>query len=195
MSRNGKALILCVDDDNNALELFETCLAGEGYDVLKAANGAEALETIAERSPDLILLDVMLPDMDGYDVCLRFQETRGHARIPVIFTSALGEEEDRARGYAVGAVDYLVKPIDRDVLLDRIRMRLPTDNANGRAKRLHAPDLAQFKDWLRQRLGMTSDPRAQPHAGDVYAFCAEMGIDGNEAAKLTSTSCKSTGKP
>ncbi len=112
-----KARILIVDDDPLLIELFSTLLKANGYEVLKAGNGMEALEKIEKENPDLILLDLMMPDMDGIEVC---QRVRAQYQAPILIISALDHPGTIAEALDAGADDYLVKPVPGGVLLGRI---------------------------------------------------------------------------
>ena len=116
--------ILVVDDQPINVQLLKRKLEREGIRVVAAYNGAEALDMVKRDKPDLILLDVMMPDMDGIEVCQRLQssdETRG---IPVIFITARTGKESKLEGLGVGAVDYITKPIDLDETLARVQTQL-----------------------------------------------------------------------
>jgi DNA-binding response OmpR family regulator len=110
--------ILVVDDEPRYLHLLEANLLTEGYEVSTAVDGERALEVFSANPTDLILLDVMLPRMDGFSVCQRIRE---FSTVPVIMLTAKGEEQDRVRGLDVGADDYLVKPFSVMELLARVR--------------------------------------------------------------------------
>ena len=110
--------ILVVDDEPRYLRLLEANLLTEGYEVVAVADGNEALETFSASPTDLILLDIMLPGMDGFSVC---QRIRQFSTVPIIMLTAKGEEQDRVRGLDVGADDYLVKPFSVTELLARVR--------------------------------------------------------------------------
>ncbi len=110
--------ILVVDDEPRYLRLLEANLLTEGYEVTAVADGTEALETFSANPTDLILLDIMLPGMDGFSVC---QRIRQFSTVPIIMLTAKGEEQDRVRGLDVGADDYLVKPFSVTELLARVR--------------------------------------------------------------------------
>lgn len=117
-------LILVVDDQPINVQLLKRKLEREGIRVVAAYNGLEALDAVKKEKPDLILLDVMMPDMDGIEVCQRLQaseETRG---IPVIFITARTNKEAKLEGLGVGAVDYITKPIDLDETLARVQTQL-----------------------------------------------------------------------
>src|SRR5205814_4821989 len=113
-----KTTILAADDDPQLLRLITRNLQLEGYDVLAAAHGQEALEVIERNSLDLVLLDVMMPRMDGFTVCYRVRE---FSSVPIIIITARGQDQDKVRGLDLGADDYLTKPFSVDELLARVR--------------------------------------------------------------------------
>lgn len=112
------ARILVVDDEPRYLRLLEANLSTEGYKVITAKDGEEALEIFSANPVDLILLDVMLPNMDGFATC---QRIRQFSNVPIVILTAKGEEHDRVHGLDVGADDYLVKPFSVMELLARVR--------------------------------------------------------------------------
>jgi CheY-like chemotaxis protein len=126
MKNSDATLVLVIDDDKDNRNLIERFLTGAGYQVLSADSGASALKLLNEATPDLILLDVMMPGMDGYQVCAKLQGDPKHSLIPVIFLTALSEKQDRARGFSLGAVDYVTKPIHKPVLLAKVAEQLRT---------------------------------------------------------------------
>src|SRR5208337_5592701 len=101
-------------------------LSSSGFRVIACDSGRKALDAIGEAIPDLILLDVMMPEMDGYEVCSRLQKDSAAAYIPVIFITALGEERDKAKAFSVGAVDYLTKPVHKETLLEKVLTHIKT---------------------------------------------------------------------
>ena len=109
--------ILLVDDDPNILELVNIHLSQAGYEVMKATNGLEALAFLDEELPDLAVIDVMMPKMDGYTLTKRL---RAEADIPVLLLTAKGELEDKEKGFLAGSDDYVVKPFEPKELLFRI---------------------------------------------------------------------------
>jgi diguanylate cyclase (GGDEF)-like protein len=116
--------ILLVDDNAVNLTLLEAALGGE-YEIRVATGGAQALEVVESGVPlDLILLDVMMPEMDGYEVCRRVKSNPQIRRCPVIFVTALDEEADEERGFALGAVDYITKPVSIPVVRARVRTHI-----------------------------------------------------------------------
>lgn len=113
-----KTTILIVDDDLQLLQLVALNLELEGYDVLLASDGKQALTQIETHTPDLVLLDVMMPRMNGFAVCHRVRE---FSTVPIIIITAQGRSQDKVRGLDLGADDYLTKPLDMDELLARVR--------------------------------------------------------------------------
>src|SRR3954451_19511920 len=116
------AEILIVEDDRTILRGLETNLAFEGHQVRQATRGDEALAAIAQARPDLLILDVMLPGLSGFDVCRRVRQSDG--RLPILMLTARGEDVDKAMGLDLGADDYLTKPFSLTELLARVRALL-----------------------------------------------------------------------
>lgn len=116
--------ILAVDDNPINLKLLNRALVNSNYEIHSAASGKEALDLTSTIMPDLILLDVMMDEMDGYEVCRILQEQSETNQIPIIFLSAKNESVDKARGLALGAVDYLTKPFDPAELNTRVQTQL-----------------------------------------------------------------------
>jgi len=119
-----KGRILIVDDDPHAIEILTRMLGREGYACLSAAGGAPALETLQTQAVDVILLDVMMPDMDGLQVCERLRQDEHLRQIPVILLTAKDDMETRARGMSLGVSEYLTKPINKRELFTRIEAQL-----------------------------------------------------------------------
>ncbi len=115
--------ILVVDDITANIKILGAILR-QDHEILVASNGAEALEIALAELPDVILLDVMMPDMDGYEVCRRLKNDPRTVGIPVIFISAMNEVEDEARGLEVGGLDYIVKPVNAPIVRARVRIHL-----------------------------------------------------------------------
>lgn len=127
------ARILIVEDELHMREALHKCLAGEGYRVIAAAEGEKGLQTALDEKPDLILLDIMMPKLDGFAVCA---ELRRHAvPVPVLMLTAKGRVDDRVHGLDAGADDYLVKPFSTDELLARVRALLRRSWRQGKAAR------------------------------------------------------------
>ena len=113
-----KTTVLIADDDLQLLDLVTLNLELEGYGVLRASDGRQALERIERHNPDLVLLDVMMPWMSGFAVC---HQVRAYSTVPIIIITARGQEQDKIRGLDLGADDYLVKPFSVGELLARVR--------------------------------------------------------------------------
>ena len=116
--------ILVVDDTPANLRLLTELLAKHGYRVRPASDGALALKSVAAKIPDLILLDVNMPGMDGYEVCRRLKADEKNSRIPVIFISAFGDTPQKVKGFEAGGVDYITKPFEAEEVLARVRTHL-----------------------------------------------------------------------
>jgi putative two-component system response regulator len=117
-------VILVVDDQPQNVELLEAHLAPQGYDIVSAANGKEALEILSKSKIDLILLDVMMPVMDGFEVARRIRQIEEHRLLPIVLVTALNEPEDRVKGIEAGCDDFLSKPYDKMELLARVKSLL-----------------------------------------------------------------------
>ncbi len=113
--------ILVVDDEENIRELVRYNLAREGYQVTTVGSGEEALKQVSSKLPDLIVLDLMLPGMDGFDVCRQLKNDSRTAHIPIVMLTVKGEESDIVVGLELGADDYITKPFSPKVLLARLK--------------------------------------------------------------------------
>lgn len=116
--------VLVIEDDPSALRFSAYALEQEGYQVLTAANGVKGLKMAQEEEPDLVVLDVMLPGMDGFELCHRLRNDPATARLPILMLSVKGRESDSNMGLAVGADDYLTKPIGPAELVTSVRRLL-----------------------------------------------------------------------
>jgi two-component system NtrC family sensor kinase len=125
---NQQNLILVVDDNSNNLKVLTDVLRTAGHRVLVANSGESALEKLQQVSPNLILLDVMMPGIDGFETCRRLKAAETACDIPVIFTTALTDAVDRVKGLELGAVDYITKPIQHDEVLARVNVHLKLYN-------------------------------------------------------------------
>jgi two-component system, OmpR family, response regulator len=136
--------LLVVDDEKTILELLSGSLRLAGFEVTTAASGAEAVRAVASRRPDLVLLDVMMPDGDGFEALRRMRSTG--IEVPVIFLTARDEEPDRVNGFDLGADDYVTKPFSLNELLGRIRAVLRRTRPGDRGSRLCVADLELDED-------------------------------------------------
>jgi DNA-binding response OmpR family regulator len=116
--------VLLVDDDPVIVRLLEVNFRLEDFHVRTASNGEEALEKAVEERPDAVVLDVMMPGLDGWEVCARLREDPSLADVPVIFLSARAQDDDRSHGYALGVVEYVTKPFDPAELIEVVRRHL-----------------------------------------------------------------------
>ena len=121
------------DDDPVIVRLLQVNFRLEGYDVETASHGAEAVEKAKEAQPQLILLDVMMPGLDGWEVCRQLKQDDSTKDIPVIFLSARAQEEDRRRGLELGVVDYVTKPFDPGDLVALVGRCLAGDTPKAQA--------------------------------------------------------------
>lgn len=186
-------LILCVDDERVSRKVVERLLTNHGYRVLTAENGEQALATLQSVTPHLILLDVMMPGMDGYEVCATLQQDKALAYIPVIFFTALEKEQDKARAFALGAADYLTKPVHKQELLDKVAFHIKT-NLRWQGFRQKAPskptvlpsDFLRFKTFLAQRLPASAKTQKTLSAltpSSLYTMSAELDMDHGQIAR------------
>jgi signal transduction histidine kinase len=132
-----RSRVLVVDDIPKNLQVVGTMLRNEGYEVMGATSGADALESVRVEVPDLILLDLMMPEMDGLEVCSRFKADPTIRRIPVIFLTASNEMEHLVKGFEAGAVDYVTKPFNAPELLARVRTHLELRHARERLREMN----------------------------------------------------------
>ena len=139
--------LLVVDDEPANLQVLRHILQ-EDYRLLFAKDGAKALELAAREKPELILLDVMMPGMTGYEVCAQLKATPATSAIPVIFVTALADVEDEAQGFAVGAVDYITKPVSPAIVKARVRTHLSL---------VRVEELRETRLQIVQRLGLAAE--------------------------------------
>jgi two-component system alkaline phosphatase synthesis response regulator PhoP len=115
--------VLLVDDERDIVEFLEYNLVQEGFDVITAFDGAEALQKIHDK-PDLVILDIMMPKMDGYEVCKKLRNMPEFKDIPVIFLTAKGDEIDEVKGLSIGGDDYIQKPVSPKRIIARVKSNL-----------------------------------------------------------------------
>jgi len=138
--------ILVVDDNEDNLDLIEAILSEEGYEnIMRATSAEEMFEILKREKPDLILLDIMLPGMDGYEACRRLKQSEEWRDIPVIMVTAKTSPEDLKRGFEVGAIDYIEKPINDVELLARVESALKTKLEIDRYKSKEVEPTRAFK--------------------------------------------------
>lgn len=128
--------ILLVDDEEDILEMIRYNLEKEGYDVETASNGKEAIEKAKKFAPNLIILDVMMPEMDGIETCLAIKDIKGLGNPMIAFLTARGEDYSQIAGFDSGADDYITKPIKPRVLISRIKALLRRSNAESETEKI-----------------------------------------------------------
>jgi DNA-binding response OmpR family regulator len=164
-----KPYILTVDDDLLIQKIIERILTDGGYRVKCIQSAREGLKQVSAEKPALILVDIMMPEMDGYQFCASLQKKSETSYIPVIFLTALETPQSKTKAFSAGAVDYLVKPLDREVLLRKIRSHLETStrwrdlslSAGGIDEKMSPSKFVEFKKILLQkfRLPLTVEYR------------------------------------
>ena len=129
MSNDREAFVLIVDDNPLNLQVLGNTLRKNGYKLAAAKSGPEALDFLQKKLPDLILLDIMIPEMDGYEVCKKLKEDENTKKIPVIFLTARTDTDSIVRGFEAGGVDYVVKPFNPAELLARVKTQFKLKQA------------------------------------------------------------------
>ena len=128
--------ILIVDDDSGALKLLKDILTAAGYAVRPFNNGELALRSVAAEAPELILLDIRMPDMDGFEVCRRLKENSSQKDIPVIFISAASDTEDKVRGFQAGGIDYITKPFQQEEVIARVNTHVALNRSRQEVQKI-----------------------------------------------------------
>lgn len=142
-----KQTILVVDDEQDLLDLIEYNLKKEGFDVLKAEDGKEGIDVARQHNPDLVLLDIMMPKMDGMEVVERMRGDEKLSHIPIIFLTARGDEKTEVEGLDKGGDDYITKPISTTKLISRIKAVLRRfEETNQMADKIEVHDIVIDKD-------------------------------------------------
>jgi len=175
-----KSLILAVDDISKNLQVVGTLLRREGYRIVPATSGAQALERVRAETPDLILLDLMMPDMDGLEVCRRLKADALTRPIPVIFLTASNEMEHLVQGFEVGALDYVTKPFNPPELLARVRTHLELKNARDTIVR-YGQELSRLNEEKNEFMGIAAHDLRSP-LGTIQGF-SDLLLDDPELAR------------
>ena len=161
--------LLVVDDNAQNVELVTALMQAEGYEVVAAADGLEAMAQVAVSPPDLILLDIMMPKLDGYAVCRRLKEEAATRLVPIVLLTALGAEDARVRGIEAGADDFITKPFSRTELRARVRSLLQLKAFT---------DELEHAETMLLALGRTveaKDPYTQGHCERLAAYSIALG--------------------
>lgn len=146
-NKRNRKQILVIEDDEAILEVLIFNLEREGYDVATASDGREGLAAVRSRAPDLLVLDLMLPGIDGVEICRELRADKQTKNVPILMLTAKSEEADQLVGFSIGADDYVTKPFSMKVLLHRIRVllqRRSAPDADSDALRLHGISLDRF---------------------------------------------------
>ncbi len=173
-TNKAKPVVLLVDDQPRNLQLLGNALFKNGYDVALATSGPEALEQIRESPPDLVLLDVMMPHMDGFEVCRRLKESDMAPDLEVIFVTARSQKEDILEGFAAGGVDYITKPIQIPEVLARVRSQVSLKTARDHLREANAR-LSRIIESQQRFLSILSHDVRAPMAGlnSILVDCVE----------------------
>jgi signal transduction histidine kinase len=161
VSANPRSSVLVVDDVTKNLQVVGSMLRNAGYAVTAATTGPEALEGVRMRAPDLILLDLMMPGMDGIEVCRKLKSDTQTDQIPVIFVTASNEMEHLVKGFEVGAVDYVTKPFNPPELLARVRTHVELKQARDTILRYSA-ELRHLNDEKNEFMGIAAHDLRNP---------------------------------
>jgi two-component system sensor histidine kinase/response regulator len=178
--------VLVVDDTIQNLRLVGGILSDAGYDIMPATSGAQALERVANLVPDLILLDLMMPEMDGLEVCRRLKASAATATVPVIFLTASGEVEHLLEAFAVGAVDYVTKPFNGAELLARVRTHIELKRAREALLQLNQR-LRDLNDEKNEFLGIAAHDLRSPLnqiIGAAQLVLADPALAGGDSAEM-----------
>ncbi|MGK0186416.1 MAG: two-component system sensor histidine kinase/response regulator [Verrucomicrobiales bacterium] len=181
-SQRPRSTVLIVDDQQRNLQVVANELSAEGLEIVLADSGTSALERVDARLPDLILLDVLTPDMDGFEVCRRLKEQPKSSNIPIIFLSVADETDIIVRAIEAGGVDYVTKPFNKAELLSRVRSHLALKSARD-----------QLEELLEQRaefIGMLAHDLKNPLFGVRFSaqLLGEMKSELPEKAQKLSAS-------
>ena len=175
MDNMKKQIILCVDDDKRNLELLEALLLPQKYALKLSESGEDALKKIAQEIPDLILLDVLMPGMSGFEMLALLRQTARTRSIPVVLVTALNAEEDRARGIEMGCDDFISKPFNKSELIARVRSMLKIsfyrESLDEKEKLWHVinemnqPVIVCRPDWVITNLNQAAQRYLMPGTG------------------------------
>jgi len=194
---NKKSRIVYIDDNQDMLKLVERILSGQDYEVITAISPLEGIRKVKEEKPDVVLLDINMPSMDGYTVCSNLQEDKDTSLIPVIFLTALESDKDKAKAFSVGGVDYLVKPIKKETLLPIIEKHLKTrrrweklaESSQNIKKHVKPLDFERFLKFLSYSLDLPKENKKQllriaPR--ELYLFSSKININSKKMAEYIS---------
>src|ERR1043166_2765940 len=187
----GTDCLLVVDDEEADIRILGSMLEKLGFEILPATDGETALKVLSVRRPDLILLDLLMPGMDGYELCRRIQENSDWAEIPIIFLSAASDKNLIVRALEGGGVDFLTKPFSKAELISRVRTHLMLKTARDHAKRLaqdkdellgvishylqnHLAGMQMSAQRLHDRIQNTDDPKLKLMVENIRSASSQM---------------------
>jgi DNA-binding response OmpR family regulator len=194
MALSQKPYILSIDDDLMAQKILDKVLTSNGYPVTCAPNAREAIQQIHRHKPGLILLDILMPEMNGYDFCASLQKDQKNSDIPIIFLTSMKDEQDKAKAFSVGAVDYLVKPVDTRLLLRKVRYHLQQNTrwkdlsrgVRGFDEGTVPSKFIEFKEILVRKFHLPPLAAQNPASiqpSQIFALSPEMTITGKQLAR------------
>lgn len=203
-NKSKTATIMVVDDTPANLKLLQEMLHGKGYRVMQFPRGAMALKAAAKNPPDLILLDILMPQMDGFEVCRQLKADKKLKDIPVLFISALDSTDDKVKAFSVGGLDYVTKPFQEEEVLARIKTHLELQRQRQEIKQLLNETLMESVKALNELLALSSPQTYRKNlkiAQYIRKFCMDQNLKNawmfNMAANLsnlgyiaTSSSCE-----
>ncbi len=167
--REDEDKILVVDDNPTNIQVLQATLEGQGFRLLAARDGTSALAVAAQASPDLVLLDIRMPEMDGYEVCRRLKSDPQTSEIPIIFLSALERTQDKVKGLELGAVDYITKPFQPEELVARVNTHLTLRCLQRRLRKANT-DLTELNRGLEQKVAEQSRELLRSRDGIIFAM-------------------------
>ncbi len=188
------AKILCVDDDKDILRMLVYTLSKEGFEVVTLSRPEEAQAYAAKAKPDMVLLDIMMPEMSGYEVCAELRKQPSTAEIPIIFLTALNQHEDKIKALSLGAADFIVKPFDKTILvstinhhLEKMKSWIAARPATAGTGHEGAPySIAKFREFLLTR-GAPGENAPEivekMNSSNVYKVLAGLNLHATDAAK------------
>jgi type II secretory ATPase GspE/PulE/Tfp pilus assembly ATPase PilB-like protein/DNA-binding response OmpR family regulator len=197
MNKDPRAPIVYIDDNQDMLKLVERILSDEGYEIITAISPSEGIDKVKEEKPDVVLLDINMPSMDGYKVCSVLQEDKETSFIPVIFLTALETDKDKAKAFSAGGVDYLVKPIKKDSLLPIIEKHIKTrkrweklaESSQSIKKKVKPLDFERFLKFLSYSLDLPEEEKnhlLNITPREIYSIPPEINIDSKKMAEYIS---------
>jgi cyclic di-GMP phosphodiesterase len=183
--------VLMVDDNPTNLQVLQATLEGRGYRLLAARDGASALAVTIKALPDLILLDIMMPEMDGYEVCRRLKADPATFEIPIIFLSALTQTEDKVKGLELGAVDYITKPFQPEEVIARVNTHLTLRCLQQQLSIANA-ELTELNENLEKKVEERSQELLRSRDSIIFAMAKMTEARDDDTGKHLERICKYT---